>query len=111
MARQVFSRRFIAVQGLHTSTTPIVVPAGHVYVIKQLTMYANPLVQPARGFFRDVGSGAALFSAGTNAGTPGWFGFFGSLAFEPGDSFQWHAEVGIGDDIDVYAGGYDLTPS
>lgn len=83
-------------------------PAGHTYVVKQLTMYANPLLATARGHFRSVSSGATLFSAGTQAGTPGWFGFYGALVFEPGESFQWTADVTVGDAIDVYAGGYDL---
>lgn len=105
---QLYSVSFIKVQGLSGTTAPIVVPDGHRYVVKQLTMYTNPFVQPARGFFRDVGSGAALFSGGTQAGTPAWFGFYGAIVFEPGESFEWYADTGLGDAIDVYAGGYDL---
>lgn len=106
-----FSVPFIKVQGLTGSSPTVVVPSGHVYVVKQLTLYANPTLAPARGFFRDLGSGATLFSAGTQAGTPGWFGFFGSLTFVAGESFRWEAGVTLGDAVDVYAGGYDLTSS
>lgn len=108
---RLFSTRFIAQQGLSGSSEIVTVPQGHLFVVKQLTMYANPLLAPARGFFRDLESGAALFSAATTTGTPGWFGFYGALTFESGQSFQWHAEVELTDAIDVYAGGYDLlTP-
>jgi hypothetical protein len=87
----------------------VTVPQGYVYVVKQLTFYSDPLVQPARGWFRDLLSGAALFSAGTAAGAPGWFGFYGALTFTEGASFRWEASVGLGDGVDVYAGGYVLT--
>jgi len=111
MARPVFSRQFISVQGLQGNSPTIVVPPDHVYVVKQLTMYTNPLLAPARGFFRDLGSGAALFSAGTTGANPGWFGFYGALVFEPGMSFRWEANITLTDAIDVSASGYDLTPA
>lgn len=108
MAFRLFSTRFIAHQGLSSSSETITVPQGHVYVVKQLTFYSNPLLGPARADFRDVGSGATLFAAGTNAGTPGWFGFYGALTFLAGEAFQWEAHVQPTDAVDVYAGGYDL---
>jgi hypothetical protein len=79
-----------------------------VYVVKQLTFYSDPTVQAARGFFRDLDSGATLFAAATNPTVPGWFGFYGALVFEAARSFRWEADVGLTDGIDVYAGGYDL---
>ena len=85
------------------------VPAGHVYSIKQLTLYSNPLLEPSRGFFMDVDTGATLFSCGTQAGTPGWFGFYGELVFTEGQSFTWKVTAGIGDAADVGAFGFDLT--
>jgi len=108
MAFRLFSRRFIAVQGLQSSTTPVVVPEGHTYVIKQLTTYASPLFAPARSDFRDIDSGATLFATGVSQNAPGWQGFYGALVFEAGQSFQWQAHVEATDAIDVYAGGYDL---
>lgn len=78
------------------------------YVVKQLTMYTNPLFGPARGFFMDLASGATLFSGGTTGEAPGWFGFYGAIAFNAGSSFAWYADVNGTDGIDVYAGGYDL---
>lgn len=111
MSRAVYSARFIAVQGLTGSSSSVVVPTGHVYVVKQLTMYTNPTFAPARGFFVDETSGATLFSAATAAGTPGWFGFFGSLVFDEGQAFHWKASISGTDAIDVGAFGYDLTSS
>jgi hypothetical protein len=77
-------------------------------VVKQLTLYTNPLFGPARGYFRDLASGATLFSAGTTGADPGWFGFYGAIVFGAGSSFRWEASVNATDGIDVYAGGYDL---
>jgi len=108
VARPIFSTGWIYQQGLNGQGNTITVPQGHVYIVKQLTFYANPLLSPARGFFRDLLSGATLFSAGTQAGTPGWFGFYGALVFNQGASFRWEVEAELTDGGDVYAGGYDL---
>lgn len=109
MARNVYSRRFIALQGLAGTSSSVKVPDGEVWVIKQLTAYMNPLLAVSRAFFQDDDSGAALWSAGTTAQNPGWFGFYGALVFEPGEGFHWHADVTFPDAVDVYAGGYTLT--
>lgn len=85
------------------------VPPGRVYVIKQLTFYSNPLLGVCRGFLEDGLTGAALFSCGTAAGTPQWFGFYGALAFLEGDSFRWRVSAELTDGADIYAGGYDLV--
>lgn len=108
MARPIYSFGWIYHQGLQGASDTIQVPEGHVYVVKQLTMYTNPLFGPARGYFRDVLSGATLFSAGTTGESPGWFGFYGALVFAAGNQFRWEASVNGTDGIDVYAGGYDL---
>jgi hypothetical protein len=106
---QLYSQRFLAVQGLNGDTATVTVPAGFVYIVRQATFYSNPLVSPARGFLVDEDSGAALFSCGTAAGTPAWFGFFGALVFEEGQRFHWKVTAGLGDGADVYAGGYALV--
>lgn len=105
---RLFSTPWIRHQGLQGVSETVLVPEGHVYVVKQLTLYTNPLFGPARGYFRDLESGATLFSAGTTGESPGWFGFYGALTFRPGESFRWEANVNATDGIDVYAGGYDL---
>lgn len=109
MARQLYSTRFIALQGLQATSASVTVPAGHVYVVKQITMYMDPNFGTTRAFFQDDVSGAALFSGATNIGTPAWFGFYGAIVFEPGDGFHFHVAASPTDGCDVYAGGYDLT--
>ncbi len=109
MAHPVFSRRFIAEQGLSTTGSTVTVPAGHVYVVKQVTMYMDPSFGITRAFFEDDTSGAALFSGGTNIGTPAWFGLYGALVFEAGQGFHFHVAASPGDGVDVFASGYDLT--
>lgn len=106
---RVFSASFITQQGLNGNSSTVTVPAGHTYVIKQLTWYSNPLLTPTRGFFRDLGSGATFFSCATVTGTPAWFGFYGALVFPEGSSFRWEVSAALTDGADVYAGGYDLT--
>lgn len=105
----VFSRRFIAVQGLTGASSVVVVPAGHTYVIKQLTAFGDTAVGGWSADFRCTTSGETRFSAGSNLGAKAWFGLYGALVFEEGDGFQWQAFVQPLDSIDVYAGGYDLT--
>lgn len=105
----VYSRRFYAAQGLSGTGTSVVVPVGHVYVVKQVTIYMDPSFGILRAYFQDGASGAALFSGGQSPGNPEWFGFYGQLVFEPGDSFHFQVTGTPGDSADVYAGGYDLS--
>lgn len=105
---QLYSRRFIAQQGLSGAGGSITVPAGRVYVVKQVTIYSSPLAA-VRAFFEDDTSGAALFS-GTFTGTSGgWVGFYGALVFEAGQGFHFQVDATFLDAADVYAGGYDLS--
>jgi hypothetical protein len=108
LARQLYSRRFLAHSGLSGTGPSVTVPAGHVYVVKQLTGYIDPSFGILRCYFQDGASGAALFSFGQSPGNPEWFGFYGALVFEAGDSFHWQVTGTIGDSADLYAGGYDL---
>lgn len=111
MPRQLYSKRFDIQAGLAGTSPSITVPAGHVYVVKQITFYMNPSLGQARAFFEDDGSGVALFSDGTNIGTPLWAGFYGAMVFEEGEAFHFHTAVTPGDGVDCYVGGYDLiTP-
>jgi len=108
LTRAIYSAGWIYQQGLNGSSATITVPDGHVYVVKQLTFYANPLLSPARGFFRDLLTGATLFSAAAQTGTPSWFGFYGALVMGAGSMFRWEVSATATDGADVYAGGYDL---
>lgn len=105
---QLYSAKFLSIKGLAGDSPIVTVPDGHRYVIKQLTFYSNPFGSPVRGFFKDNDSGADLFSCAASTGQPEWFGFFGTLVFEAGQSFLWHVDRTIPDDADVSAHGYDL---
>jgi hypothetical protein len=111
MSRPVYSTRFLAQQGLSGTGPSITVPAGHVYVIKQVTFFMSALLGQMHAFLEDDASGAALFAGAVNPGTPEWFGFFGSLTFLPGDGFHFQVDAVPTDAADVYCGGYDLTPA
>jgi hypothetical protein len=105
----VFSKPFIVAQGVSGVTSTVTVPAGHTYVVKQLTCYSNPL-SPLTAFFESTTMGTpAIFFAGFPGAAAAWFGFYGAIAFEEGQSFRWAVNAGIGDGADVYAGGYDLV--
>lgn len=105
----VFSRRFISVQGLNGHSGAVTVPAGHTYVIKQLTAFSNPVLGPWAADFHSLSTGETRFSAGGPDGARLWIGFYGALVFEAGESFEWESFVTPPDGVDVYAGGYDLT--
>lgn len=108
MARAIYSQRFIAQQALTAGSAIVTVPAGMVYVVKQLTVYGNTLLS-WHANFRCVNSGETRFSFGDSGGRGAWGGFYGALVFESGEQFQWQAVVQVGDSVDVYAGGYVLT--
>jgi len=108
LSRPIYSAGWIYQQGLNGASSTITVPQNHTYIIKQLTWYSNPSLGAARGFFRDLLTGATLFSCGTQAGTPGWFGFYGAIVLAEGSSFRWEVSATLTDGADVYAGGYDL---
>lgn len=106
--RQLYSKRFIAQQGLTGTGASVTVPAGHVYVVKQVTIYASPILGVTRVFFEDDTSGAALFSSQFHIDAGGWVGLYGALVFESGDGFHFQVDSSSGEKADVYAGGYDL---
>ncbi len=109
MARQLYSVRFLSQQGLSGTGASVTVPAGHVYIVKQVTIYMDPSFGILRAYFQDDTSGAALFSGAQSPGNPEWFGFYGALCFPAGTGFHFQVTGTIGDSADVYAGGYDLT--
>lgn len=105
----IYSTRFYVKQGLSGSSPPIVVPGGRVYIVKQLTIYASPLLGLTTIFFHDLGSGAALWAQDANISSPVSGTFFGSFVFTEGQSFGFTVNSSFGESADVYAGGYDLT--
>lgn len=88
----------------------MIVPAGRVYVVKQVVIYGSTFVNTA-AFFEDETTGAALVSIRFTIDQGGSFFFFGDLTFEPGQGFHFQVNNAVGEACDVYAGGYDLSLS
>lgn len=106
----VYSTRFIQLAGLSSDSETVTVPAGRVYVVKQLSVYCNPTVDDIGVFFQSVGNSGALFANHFDVEHAGWVGFYGALTFLEGEGFRFHVDgVLVDSGADVYAGGYDLT--
>lgn len=105
----IYSKRFVAVQGLSGTGASVICPAGRVYIVKQLTIYASPLLGLTTVFFEDDASGAALWAQDATIGSPVSGTFFGSFVFTAGEGFHYQVDNGFGEAADVYAGGYDLS--
>jgi hypothetical protein len=107
----VYSTRFIVTKGQGGTGPSVTVPAGFVYVVKQVTAYINPIISQTTVFFEDDDTGAALFRANATFPDSGWFGFFGTIVFEEGQGFHFQVDSTTGDVADVSAHGYALkTP-
>jgi hypothetical protein len=105
----IFSKRFLAQAGLTGTGPSVTVPAGRVYIVKQVTIYAAPLLATTAAFFEDDSSGAALFASRFLIDAGGWVGLYGALVFEAGQGFHFQVNNTLGEGADVYAGGYDLS--
>lgn len=86
----------------------MIVPDNHVHIIKQLAVYANPILGITSVFFQDSLTGAALFHAAFNVDAGGSQFFYGALVFGPGSRYRFFVDAADNNGADVYAGGYDL---
>lgn len=109
MARALYSQRFLVQPGLSGTGPSSIVPVGFRYVVKQITMYASPLLANTAAFFEHEPSGAALFASRFNINAGGWVGFYGALVFDEGEGFHFQVNNAAGEPADVYAGGYVLS--
>lgn len=109
MTTPVYSVRFTCQRGLAGTSGPFVVPAGHTWVLVQLTSYASPVAGAVTTFFKDAATGAAMFAAFHEQFHQSWFGFNGRLVLEQGDGFEIEVDVTLADAADVQVSGYDLT--
>jgi hypothetical protein len=96
-------------RGLSGTGASVTVPVGHVYIVKQLTMYMNSTLGDIDAVFQDAVSGAALFHGAVSTGGGAWFGFYGALVFEAGDEMRFVVASTFSESADVSASGYDLT--
>lgn len=114
-ARTIFSTRFLTSPGLLGRSSSWIVDEGTVVIVKQLTAYMSSSGPTIRVWLEDDATGAALWSCASPSSSvglpePAWFGFYGALVFEAGQSFSFRVlqEPGL-DGAYVYAGGYLLA--
>lgn len=108
MPLPVYSRRFLCQAGLTGRGASVVVPAGRVYIVREVTIYCSTFSTTAI-FFEDDTTGAALIRGTATVELGLWFAFYGAFVFEPGQGFHFQVNNGVGESADVYAGGYDLS--
>jgi hypothetical protein len=104
----LYSTSFLNLHNLSGVSAPITVPAGHRYIVRQLTAYASPGFASVYAYFRNLTHGNVLYSVGWAPGQVEWFGFYGALVFQAGESFRWETQSVGPETADLYAGGYDL---
>lgn len=106
---QIYSKPFVVQKGLSGAGSSVVVPAGRVYIVKEVTIYASPLLGLTTIFLEHEPTGAALIAQDASLTSSLWFGFFGSLVFDAGEGFHFQVNSSFGEAADVSAHGYDLA--
>lgn len=111
MPRNIYSAAFILEKGLSGHSPDVIVPTNHVHIIKQLLIYANPILGITSVFFQDALTGAALYRATFNVDQGGSQFFYGAIVFGAGSRYRFYCDAAGDNAADVYAGGYDLIQS
>jgi hypothetical protein len=109
MSSSVFSRGFQTIKGLTGTGPSIIVPAGHVYIVKQVTIYSSPILGLLTCFLEDEATGAALIAQDASISSALWFGFYGGLVFPEGGGWHFQVDNSFGEAADVSVSGYDLV--
>lgn len=107
----VYSTRFFTEQGLGGTGASVIVPTGHVYVVRYVTWYASVGLAPLVAFLEDDATNAALANATWQPGEAASKNFDCRIVFLAGTGFhvQVNPTVGFTDKADVSISGYDLT--
>lgn len=112
MPRTIYSRSFIAQAGLTGRGASVIVPAGFVYVVKDVTVYAGRSAVPIDVFFEHEPSGAALLHTVNGIGGGIDTQWAVGLVFEAGEGFHFQVDNPLGTEhADVSAAGFALTSS
>jgi hypothetical protein len=87
----------------------VTVPPGKVFIVKQLSAYASPLLGTVHVFFHHADYSAALWSVQFTIDQSGNAFFYGAFVFRENESMDFHVSTtDPTDGADVYAGGYIL---
>lgn len=108
MATRVYSRPFISLKGLKGDAS-VTVPAGHVWVVRAITIYAHTILDTISAAFKDFDQDSVVFYADWSPGQRNSVYADVHMAFDSFTSFGFAigADV-LSDGADVYCGGYDL---
>jgi hypothetical protein len=110
LSSPVYSQRFIVDAGVTGTGRSITVPAGHVYLVRFVSIYCNAPGGVSTVFFEDEPTGAALLFASSADSNPIHMAQDCRFVFEAGQGFHFQVnnEVGFTNAADVCASGYDL---
>lgn len=109
MPAPVYSRPFIRQKGLAGLGDVIVVPAGFVYVVKFLSVYANPGLDEVKVGFKHMSTDQVLWFQHIGVGEQDSRQLACTIAFVPTESFAFSVGSDHGAEADVFAGGYQLA--
>jgi hypothetical protein len=107
MARPVYSTRFIQQHGLSGSAS-FAVPSGYVAVVRDVDTFIGTPVGANTLYFHGALGQAIWFTEGT-IGQSQYASWRGRQVFEPGETFDVQADVGVLDAYDVTVSGYLLA--
>lgn len=111
MSSPVYSKQFFRESGVTGTSSSVVVPEGHVYIVRFVAIYCNAPAGPTTVFFEDDESGGALLWASSDEANPIHVAQDCRFVFEAdqGFHFQVNNTVGFDNSADCFAAGYDLT--
>lgn len=105
-AALVYSRNFFQLRGL-SGPAPLVVPAGKVWIARDLDVYGN--FTAGGDFFFEGPSLQTIYWTGWNPGDRFQRQWSGRQVFTAGSTITVRADVGPLDGIDVTLSGYELS--
>jgi hypothetical protein len=109
MPRPVYSRPFIRTKGLSGPGDVILVPDGFVYVVRQLSVFADAPSGGAEVWFEHHSTDQTLWYQKIGAFTADSRQLDCRFTFFPSESFRFRTPGGSSGPVDVYAGGYQLA--
>lgn len=100
----VYSSRLYRVSGLNGGSGTITVPAGEVWIVRDVDAYSGAVVGTVTVRFLDIDTGGTIWENTGGINTATYASWRGRQVFEAGDSFAFSAS----DLSDIRASGYKL---